>query len=136
MGISWNDNLKTGIYIIDEQHQKLFDLINNLDKFKGSKKDFTEVLLELQTYVATHFSTEEEYMRYLDYPDYEKHKACHDEFSNKYYSTLKKIFNEKNAINFGQEFVILLEDWITTHYTDEDVKMAAFIKNNLPNGLS
>lgn len=133
MTIQWNKELETGISIIDEQHEKLFELINNIDKFKGEKESFTEALLALQTYVATHFNTEEEYMRCMDYPDYKKHKACHDEFSNKYYSTLKKIFNVKDATNSGEEFVVLLEDWIENHYKSEDVALAKFIKENTYN---
>lgn len=127
MVITWNDNLRTGISVIDEQHQLLFELIKDLDKFKNTKDSFYEVLIELQNYVSVHFSTEEEYMRYLVYPDYNHHKACHDKFVEDYKKILKRITTVDNITELGPELIAFVENWIKAHYTNEDVKMAGYI---------
>lgn len=128
--IIWDDNLKTGIAIIDEQHQLLFETINKLNKFKETKDNFHEVLFDLQAYVSVHFNTEETYMKCLNYPDYSNHKACHDKFVD----DCTRILNKNETVNafagIAEELVVFVEDWIQNHYTNEDVKMASYISNN------
>lgn len=130
MTIEWNDNLKTGILIIDQQHQSLFEIINKLNRFKESKKGFYELLLELQNYASTHFKTEEEYMHYMNYPDLNHHKECHEKFVQDFRTLLKKISTVDNITELGPEFINFVENWIKQHYTEEDVKMASFINTN------
>lgn len=125
-----SEKLLTGIDIIDEQHQALFRLINNLDKFKESNESFRQALLELQTYVSNHFKTEEEYMRYMSYPEYLHHKSCHEKFVNEYKSLLTKLSQNIQPVHLGEEFIKFIEDWIQEHYANEDVKMAEYIKAN------
>lgn len=73
--IVWNDNLKTGITVIDEQHQSLFELIGKLDLSKEEEESlFYEILVDFQRYISVHFKTEEEYMKYTEYPAYQDHK--------------------------------------------------------------
>lgn len=123
------ENLITGIDIIDEQHQALFKLINNLDKFLESKEGFRQALLELQIYVANHFKTEEEYMRYMSYPELDYHQECHNKFIEDYKALLKKLSSASTSLNVASEFVKFIEDWIQEHYTTVDVKMAEYIQN-------
>lgn len=125
-----SENLLTGIDIIDEQHQALFKLINNLDKFKESNDSFHQALLELQNYVSNHFKSEEEYMRYMFYPEYPHHKACHDNFVKEYKSLLIKLSQANEPVELGGEFIQFIEVWIKEHYANEDVKMAEYIKAN------
>lgn len=124
-----SEKLLTGIDIIDEQHQALFRLINNLDKFTESNESFRKSLLELQTYVSNHFKTEEEYMRYMSYPDYTHHKDCHNKFINNYKSLLVKLSAADEPLDLGEDFIKFIEDWIQEHYTNEDVKMAEYINS-------
>lgn len=123
------ENLITGIEVIDEQHQALFKLINNLDKFKESQESFHHVLLELQIYVSNHFKTEEEYMHYMSYPEFPQHKECHDKFIKDYKLLLKKLSAAEDPMYIATEFIHFIEDWIQDHYTNVDVKLAEYCKN-------
>lgn len=123
------ENLITGIDIIDEQHQALFNLINNLDEIRESKENFNRALLELQIYVSNHFKTEEEYMRYMSYPDLPNHKDCHDKFIEDYKALLKKLSSTENPLDLASEFIEFVETWIKEHYTNVDVKMAEYINS-------
>lgn len=128
MTIEWNDNLKTGISKIDEQHKALFETAIKLDKSKEDESLFYSVLSDLKEYIYLHFSTEEEYMRYTDYPDYESHKACHDDFAKNLSEILK--INSLNGSIMDSRFEIIefVENWMTNHYSNEDVKMAEHLK--------
>lgn len=127
MAIVWNDNLKTGISSIDEQHQSLFETANRLEKSKDDESIFYRVLSDLQEYIFLHFKTEEEYMRYTGYLEYEEHKECHEKFANDLNKILRKNSQHSSIMESRQELIAFVEDWITNHYTNEDVKMAAYL---------
>lgn len=129
MTVVWNENLKTGISKIDEQHQQLFETVNKLGAFQKSKAVFNEVLIELRTYINAHFKTEEEYMTYTVYPDYKHHKACHDKFVADFRDILKKNSTVESIVDLGPELVGFLENWLNNHYKDEDVELAKHINS-------
>ena len=75
--LEWDDKYSVGISIIDEQHKKLFDLINRTlyAKELGYNKEALRVILEGMTYYTLkHFKTEENYMKEFNYPEYQSHK--------------------------------------------------------------
>lgn len=128
MHIEWNDSLKTGIPIIDEQHQELIVMLNRFGRFRCGRESFNEAFSELEDYVNIHFKTEEDYMISKNYPDYKTHKACHDELIE-----LLKKFKEKNKnFEYGyspdEEIIELAGDWIIEHYSKEDVELVKYIK--------
>lgn len=124
----WNEDLRTGIADIDEQHKSLFETIDKLSNCCSNKAQFYEALIELQTYVSVHFKTEEKYMRYLDYPDYQEHKSCHDKFTEDYRAIFQDNTSVDNLLELAPLLVKNFENWLINHYTKEDVKMAKFIK--------
>lgn len=128
MTIIFGDDLKTGISVIDEQHQELFKIVNELDRFVNSKESFLEALIDLQTYVSFHFDTEEDYMKITNYPGYISHKTCHDDFVVDYKAILKKITDVENLVTLGPELIAFVENWVKEHYTSEDVKLANHLK--------
>jgi hemerythrin len=129
VAIIWDDSLKTGISIIDEQHEQLFETINKFEKFKESNTGLKEILIELQTYMTRHFITEEEYMRYTEYPDYINHKKAHDKFLDDYRELIKKNLTNDCILNSGLALTKFAEDWLTEHYTNTDIKMAKHIRS-------
>jgi hemerythrin len=130
MPIEWNDDLKTGIPIIDEQHQELIVMLNRLGRLKCGKDCFLDALTELQEYVNTHFKTEEDYMVLINYHEYNEHKSCHDKFSEEINTIHKNIDKVQNIDALGIELHDLAADWIINHYSDEDVKLADYIKQH------
>lgn len=127
MVIIWNDNLITGIPLIDEQHKALFKTIEKLDKCKENESIFYEILAELKEYVLVHFKTEEEYMRYTGYSDYNHHKDSHDKFKKDFKKILRAKSSEGSMMDSRQEVIVFIEDWLKHHYENEDVEMAAYL---------
>lgn len=132
MPIEWNDNLKTGIPIIDEQHQELIVMLNRFGRFRCGKECFDEAFAELEDFANIHFKTEEDLMVTLNYPKYEEHKTYHDEFIKTVKKFKEKIISNENIYELGEEVIKLGNDWITNHYTYDDVELVKYIKN-IPN---
>lgn len=130
MPIEWNENLKTGIPVIDEQHQELIVMLNRLGRFRCGEESFYEALKELKDYVDNHFKIEEDYMDNIKYPEYTQHKSCHDKFVEELKTIFEKTDNATNIDELGQELFDYTENWIINHYSEEDVKLTDYIKKN------
>ena len=76
----WSDQFNTGVGFIDDSHQRIFQLINDLERPDRAEVDTTpeEALAVFLEYAGRHFEEEEELMRYLEYPSLESHRADHD----------------------------------------------------------
>ena len=113
MTIIWNDNLKTGIEVLDNQHQLLFETINKLDDAKKDKFTFYEILSKLRVYIREHFNTEENFMNSSDYPGYAHHRAVHDDFVVYYKEFFRKLAMSGNALDLAPEFILFVEKWLS-----------------------
>lgn len=131
MTITWNDNLRTGIAIIDEQHEELFVTINKLEACKISENNFYQVLSDLNRYVSVHFITEEDYMKHTNYPNYGQHKECHEKFSKDFANLLKENSLKRSIMNSRLELIDFLENWLKNHYEKEDLEMAEYLKKQV-----
>lgn len=60
--LKWTEDLDTGIEVIDKQHRRLVEYLNELNTAinAGDKAGVNHVLEELIDYTLSHFSFEEE----------------------------------------------------------------------------
>jgi hemerythrin len=119
--ITWNESMSVKINSIDNQHQKLFEIINDFyDNI--SKHSTNELILKLvdgmKTYAIMHFSTEENYMRQYNYPKYEQHKKEHTDFIEKINVLEEKLRSRKLIVSI--EITNFLKDWIKKHIQNTD----------------
>jgi len=125
--INWNDSLSVNIAEIDQQHQKLVLVINELnDAMKqGKGKDILgEIINGLINYTATHFKTEEDYFFQFGYPDMENHKKEHTAFVQKV-TNFKEGF-EKGKLSLSIEVMNFLSDWLQNHIKGTDKRYTRF----------
>jgi len=125
--MSWNDGYSVNIKEIDEQHKVLISLINQLyDAMQvGKGKEVLSTILDnMINYVGTHFSNEEKYMEDFGYPDYEKHKAEHNDFVKKTLD-FQKGFSE-GKIGLSVEVMFFLKEWTVSHIMGSDKKYSPF----------
>lgn len=113
----------TGIPFIDEEHKKLFDIIQDVyhlieEQFLYDKYDkIMAILKELKAYTEFHFQNEEMYMEKINYSGLEVQQQAHDAFT----SHLEKItYTDINNIEEDQEKYLhelleILIIWLTTH---------------------
>jgi len=117
--MNWQDDYSVGVKEIDDQHKKMFDLINRLyESIKESKdrKLREEFLQELSNYGKFHLKTEEDYFEKFKYPQKEEHVKIHDLYRNK----IKEFVNKKDDIFLSFEIIDYLEDWWLEHITSVD----------------
>ena len=121
--VEWSDKYSVGCEKIDEQHKRLFDLINKLYQAfveANAKKVITQIIEEMAKYAIYHFSTEEELFDKYDYYDKEKHKSEHELFIDKVIEFAQKLKNEELTVTY--EVMLFLKDWLINHILKSDMR--------------
>lgn len=123
--IEWHDKYKIGVDFIDKEHMTLFLAMDKLLKISENEEKSEWVCREgvkyLKNHTMEHFEHEEEYMRSINYSEYEIHKRLHDNFRNK---TLPALENEMESTNYSEEsirhFLGVCIGWVIAHTQTED----------------
>lgn len=124
--IPWNKRYELGVESIDRQHKQLFATINKLLTLgdEEGKKEWVcrEGVKYMKNHVVEHFQHEEDYMRSINYPDFEIHKRLHDNFQNK---TLPSLEEELEDTNYSEDamrhFLGVSIGWLVAHTQTEDL---------------
>lgn len=127
--LSWTEELRTGIEIVDSQHKELIAKVNALHeamKVGKGKEKIAEVFNFLANYTVTHFTTEEKLMTTHGYPDYAHHKSEHTALIKKVQEMGKKL--QEGQISLTIETSNFLSDWVKTHILKEDKAYIPFFK--------
>lgn len=126
--ISWESKFNIGIERIDFEHRIFLELVNSykisLDKNRPNE-ELVRILNEIETYAIFHFTSEENCMHAINYPDYKKHQILHFD--------LLEHFNLAKYEKLGfLKFYEFLKDWFINHTVNEDMKFKEYIsKNNI-----
>ncbi len=121
--IKWDDHYSVNISLIDEQHKKLFELINKVrmvENFSNNLISALETLDQMKEYAREHFEIEEYFMKVCNFPELESHRNEHIDFAN-------TIIDYKNRVVFGDYQIIneILEyivEWVDNHIQVTDKK--------------
>jgi len=123
----WNDNLETGIEIIDQQHQKLVALLNELahSLVKTDHEQMQIVFDELVEYAAYHFETEEKIWHEIfgNDPWYRNHQASHQAFLPEL-EGLGRLNHNSDDKQVAEKMVKFLIKWLAFHIIGDDKKMS------------
>ena len=127
--ITWSEVFETGIPVIDEQHQRLFAMINEFHdamKERRGREKIGEVLDFLGDYVCRHFQEEEKLMAEHKYPAYLQHKHVHDSLAKKVNKLIAGYKRGDTTLTI--ETSQLLVDWIKEHIEGCDMPYVPFFK--------
>ena len=119
--ITWGPRLETGIAIIDAQHKRLVDIINELnDALEAGRSDeiMGAILEELVAYTETHFSVEEKLMGNHDYEDIENHRREHRVFTDQI--KMDRANFNAGAWKFEKRMMDYLRGWLVNHISASD----------------
>jgi methyl-accepting chemotaxis protein len=119
--LQWNDSFNTGVPLMDKQHQRLVDLINQLFqcmKDGGDRMLLASVVDELVSYTVTHFRAEEDFMKKHNYSDFDAHKAIHQNF-------IENVTVYADKLKSGErlppaDIYNFLKDWLISHIEKQD----------------
>lgn len=120
--IHWSLSYSVDVAAMDEEHQRLIDIINSLygAMREGRGKDsLSGILDELVAYTRTHFGHEERLMQQAGYPDYPDQKAAHETLVAKLMEIREK-FVAGTALS--QEVMTFLKGWLIGHIQGMDKK--------------
>jgi diguanylate cyclase (GGDEF)-like protein/hemerythrin-like metal-binding protein/PAS domain S-box-containing protein len=127
----WNENFATGINAIDEQHQKLVELLNKLALHFAQGSDeltLNGVYDELTDYTVYHFSTEEEiWDKYLGEDELATaHQETHQGFVAEVVR-LRSLLALSERDQAFEEVVSFLTHWFAVHILEADAHMAQIV---------
>jgi hemerythrin-like metal-binding protein len=128
--ITWKDPYNIGIQIIDDQHKKLVDIINELyeaQKIGTSQTIINDVIKQLENYTKYHFDSEEGIQTANRYPEFDQHKAEHEEFIGKLLE-FKKDANRNNLL-LSLKTIDYLKDWTINHILGSDKDFGDYLRN-------
>jgi hemerythrin len=125
--LAWMPEYSVGIEAIDEQHQMLFRLLNDLSESieKKDAVDTVYLVSKMQAYAIFHFSTEERLMDKYGYPEFSTHKEEHETFQARIRDFESQIKNDKLLL--AQKIRDYIADWIVKHLIGTDKKLAPFL---------
>ena len=95
--LQWNAMYESGVQEVDEQHKKLFEMVNAFDKSirdQTAEKTINETLDFLGNYVQTHFKHEEKCMAEMRCPVAEKNVHAHNAFLQTYTEFVQRFKSE------------------------------------------
>ena len=124
----WEDGLALNVRELDEQHKRLFAILDRLCRIIQLGQDRTileEVLHSLIVSAFAHVRTEERYMRQTGYPELNDHKSEHAEFLAQAIDLRERI--EQGRITVKLESLNLLADWVRSHILTSDRRFAEYI---------
>jgi hemerythrin len=121
--VTWSPTFSVGIKLIDEQHQELLNLTNDMFEHcigeeKAEREYFESVIHGAVDYVKVHFATEEKIMLRTGYAGFAQHKKEHEAF-------VLNVVEQIQAYNAGKRLVLnnftrYLKEWILTHIAVSD----------------
>lgn len=130
--IQFDESMRIGIASLDEQHQVLTDIINEL-YYAYMQGTHREVLCGLITrvseYAHEHFELERKYMEpfVFEIPDYMAHMNEHREFFTEAIGFLLRYLEEDSEIT--PEMLDYLLDWWKKHIMVRDMEMGRFLRS-------
>jgi len=129
--IEWSESFSVNNQGIDEQHKKLIGIIEEF-VYLIKNKDFSftnlsQILNELDNYVEEHFKYEEALMKKYSYLEAENHISEHNKLRVKIEEI--NIFDMENTVEFYQNMLAYLVDWLSKHIMHTDKKLGLFLNN-------
>ncbi|MEW6677508.1 MAG: bacteriohemerythrin [Pseudomonadota bacterium] len=130
MPIYWTNDLDTGIEVIDNQHRRLVEYINQLEAAKRSNDIHIvrQVVDDCVDYTISHFAFEESLQEEAGYPYCKPHKRVHDLFTKRVESYQERLILGDNV---ADELHDLLGRWLITHIKRDDADYVQSVKANM-----
>ncbi|MCB1784816.1 MAG: bacteriohemerythrin [Chromatiaceae bacterium] len=127
---TWDPSLSVGVDVIDGQHRRIVDYINELDLARkdDDRARIGEILSNLVDYTRTHFAFEEDLMARSGYPLSESHKQVH----RSYVAHIDKFVEQHRAgKDVTRRLMSELQIWLTNHIRNADTDYAPYAQKSL-----
>lgn len=130
----FTDRLLIYVDSIDEQHKKIFEIVEELSNacIEGcNRKKIMELFNALRFHAEENFKEEEEQMIKYNYPGYREHKDKHNIFIRKIEMLNKSIKEDYVPVTKIVEINEFFTEGFITHLSELDSKLGEFLKDKL-----
>ena len=130
MKMKWVPEYNTGIDVIDDQHRRILDYINEIVEISDAsdRARVKQILDNIIDYTQSHFTFEESLQEEAGYKYRVPHKRVHDLF-------IKKIESYRHRFELGQsiesELHEVLSKWLINHIQHDDAYYVGAVKENM-----
>lgn len=131
----WKEKYRIGVNLIDDQHQELFkrlsgfiQIVQNNISWEDKLEEIKSTLDFLEEYVIFHFNDEENYMREINYPDYESHKQIHENFTSEINDYIVLFETAGFTEDKMKELNARLMTWLIMHIGRMDQEIGKYAK--------
>jgi len=129
--IEWNAEYEIGIPVIDAQHRRIVDYINEveaLDSTIDKEEKLSEILTLLVDYTLSHFEFEEALMEEAEFPELVEHQLTHSAFKNQIELLRQRLTNGEDIANVLYD---VLKQWLIGHIREDDSSYANCVKDKI-----
>lgn len=130
----WTNQLDIGVEVIDQQHRRIVEYINQLEDALGngvSRQELGRLIHDLVDYTVSHFGFEESLQEEAGYPFLKAHKRVHELFTRRV-AEFQDRFDKGEEI--AEELNGLLVSWLFNHIKGDDGDYAESVKRHLQQG--
>lgn len=129
--IEWSSDYEIGIGVIDGQHRRIIDYINDLDQASRTEDQTVvkRVMEDVVDYTFSHFEFEEALMEEAGYDALSIHQKSHRAFQDKI-TDFKKRFEAGEDV--AQALAELLNSWLIHHIMHDDITYAPLVREKMP----
>ena len=130
MKMKWIPEYNTGIDVIDDQHKRILDYINEIVEINDGtdRARVKQILDNIIDYTQSHFTFEESLQEEAGYNYRVPHKRVHDLF-------IKKIESYRQRFELGQSIEIelheVLSKWLINHIQHDFADYLVAVKENM-----
>ena len=128
--LAWTRNLDTGIEVIDGQHRRIVEYINQLHdaRLSQNRESIGRIIDDTVDYTLSHFGFEEALIEDAGYEFARPHKRVHELF-------IKRVTEYKQRFDGGEnvadELHSLLSRWLFNHILNDDAAYVSAVKSSM-----
>ena len=129
--ISWNEEMNVGVAAVDDDHQKMVGLINQLydGMQEGRDRESISVLLDhLVECCQNHFAAEDALLEKADYLDAAIHAREHKETAA-WAAKTREQFRDGTISTISPEMLVYIKDWLFDHILDSDKLFGPYLNS-------
>jgi hemerythrin len=129
--LTWTEDMKVNVEVLDEDHKRLFVMINELHDAIAAghgKKMLMEILYRLMEYTRNHLAREEELLASAGYPGLAVHRHEHERMQQRV-QNLRERFEKGSTKMVSLELKSFLQNWWILHIQGTDKKYGPFLNS-------
>jgi hemerythrin-like metal-binding protein len=137
----WDEKLATGIKEIDDDHKRLFDLVDQFHEAYACGEGnamLGHVFETLFDYTDSHFRREEDLAAKEAYPRRDHHRQLHETLKAEVivlFDRFRADDRQGGETDLALELMAFLSNWLHFHITEEDMDLRDFLNSgdSIPN---